>query len=71
MIAIAQDHIDGLTLMPFAKEILKAIGRCILADIPAVERFVHNQKAHLIAQVQQFGRHQIMAATDGVAAHGL
>ena len=43
------------------------MGRLVLA--PGVERFIQDQEAHLVGEVEQFGRGRIVAGADGVAAH--
>ena len=66
MIAVAPDQITQI-LFVAGIEFVVIIAWCLLRA-PHVERFVHDQKTHFIAQIQQFRIGRIVRHAQGVAA---
>ena len=54
MVAVAQYLVFQVTLMPLIKK--QMIIKFGFATLPAVKRFVHNNKAHFIGKLKQFRR---------------
>src|ERR1019366_7378688 len=70
VIAVAMDEVLDVALVPLVEIVGVAIGADLaLADLPLVERLVHHQEAHAVAEVHEFGGVGIVAGADGVAAH--
>jgi len=67
MVAVAQHHVLRVAhaplferlVVPAARDrsVVAALGPLALAADPLVERFVHRQEPHAVAQVVEFGRH--------------
>ena len=78
MIAVAQDHVLNVAVGPLVKIGMVAGGaeaRAVpvvhpfpFAVGPFVERLVHDEKAELVAKVEEFGGGRIVAAPNGVGA---
>lgn len=64
MIAITQHRIADVGLGPVVE--VQVIIERILGNCPAIEQFVHDQKAHAIAQVEELRRRWIMRRADGI-----
>ncbi len=69
VIAIAIDHGDQVRLAPLVVE--PAVTIFFLGQLPLVEGFVHDEKSHLIAQVEKLRRGRIMRGAQRVASHAL
>ena len=53
--------------MPVVKQQVVIVG--LLAFLPAIEGFVHDEKTHPVAEIEQFRCRWIVRSTDGVATH--
>src|ERR1019366_6196250 len=70
VIAVAVDEVLDVALVPLVEIVGVAVGADLtLADLPLVERLVHHQEAHAVAEVHEFGGVGIVAGADGIAAH--
>ena len=70
MIAVAVDEVLDVALVPLVEIVGIAVGADLtLADLPLVERLVHHQEAHAVAEIHEFRRVGIVAGADGVAPH--
>ena len=69
MVAVAQDHGVQIALPPVLEEPVVVVG--VLALLPAVEGFVHDQHAQPVAGVEEGRRGRIVAGADGIEAAGL
>src|ERR1019366_2527305 len=70
VIAVAVDEVLDVALVPLVEIVGVAVGGDLtLADLPLVERLVHHQEAHAVAEVHEFGGVGIVAGADGIAAH--
>ena len=68
VIAVAVNHRHQVLFGPFVEEGGIAVG--LFGIGPGVGKFVHYQEAHTVAEVEQLRCGRIMAAADGIAAHG-
>ena len=69
MIAVAEDEVGEVTLMPLIEEAGIVVLRLLAA--PHIETLVHNDQSHRVAHVQQFRGWRVVRATDSVHAHRL
>src|SRR5215475_3256835 len=69
MIAIAADERPHVFFMPVGEQ--KVIIVAGFTSDPAIESFVHDDKAETIGDVEEFRSGGIVAGTNGVAAHFL
>ena len=67
MVAVAQDEVGEVALMPLVEE----AGIVVLgfAAAPHIKRLVHDNEAHRVAHIEQFGSRRVMTGTDGIDAH--
>ena len=68
IVAIVMKHIHHVALCPLGKYRPVAVA-ALGAECPVVEGLYHHHKAHLIAQLHEFGRRHVMRCAYGVAAH--
>src|SRR5258705_4477965 len=66
MIAVAAHDVTGINQRPVFEIEMIVVG--ILRNGPAVEHFIHNQKAHAVAQVEKLRRRRIVGGADSVDA---
>src|ERR1035437_5662115 len=70
MIAVAVNEVLDVALVPLVEIVGVAVGADLsLADLPLVERLVHHEEAHAVAEIQEFRCVGIVAGADGVASH--
>ncbi len=79
VVAVAQDHICEITLVPHGKiSVISLVLRginivslppLIFGSLPLIKRLIHHEKAKDITQRVQFGHMRIVAHADRVAAH--
>ena len=66
MIAVAENGITQVRLGPFVEE--QVVVERILGDGPAVKEFVHDEKTHAVAEIEEIRCRWIVRGTDGVHA---
>jgi len=71
VVAVATDHAHQVPLAPLFKEPPVAIPHPALGYDPFIERLVHDDRAHPVAEIEQFRRRRVVAGADRVAAHRL
>lgn len=69
MVAVAAYQCPQILFVPFPEQ--RGIIAGFLAHGPAVEGLVHDEEAHLIGQIQQFGSRGVVGSADGIAAEAL
>ena len=67
MIAVAQDEIMQIPFVPLVEIAGIIVSRLLLS--PHIESLIHHNKAHPVAQVEQFRSGRIVRTADAVAAH--
>ena len=67
MVAVAHDEVGEVTFVPLVEVAGIVVGRLLLA--PHVKGFIHDDEAHAVAQVEQFGGRRVVRAADAVAPH--
>ena len=60
VVAVAFQHAEQVALPPLVEVVL------VVARLPLVESLVDDDEAHLVAEVEKFGRRRIVGAADGV-----
>ena len=66
MIAVAADGVARVDLRPLVEEQMVVVW--ILLNGPAIEQFVHHEKSHAVAQIEELGGGRIVRGADGVDA---
>src|SRR5215831_5307940 len=70
MVPVAVDEVLYVPLVPFVEIIGVAVGADLaLAHFPLIERLVHHEETHAVAQIQKLGGIRVMTGADGVATH--
>ena len=64
MIAIAEHRIANVYMRPVLKVEMIIVG--YFSDGPAVEQFIHHQKSHAIAQIEELRRRRIVRRANGI-----
>lgn len=64
VIAITQNAVPQVGERPFFEIQMIVLG--ILPLLPAIEKLVHHEKSHLIAQIEKFGGGRIVRSADGI-----
>src|SRR5713226_4329719 len=64
MIAIAAHGVADIDAGPLAE--IEMIVVWVPGNGPAIEQFIHHEKAHAIAQIEKLGRRRIVRGADGV-----
>ena len=67
MVAVAHDEVGEVTFVPLVEVAGIVVGSLLLA--PHVKGFIHDDEAHAVAQVEQFGGRRVVRAADAVAPH--
>ena len=67
VVAVAEDGIARIGLPPLPEVAVVTLFGIWLTDGPAIERLVHDEKAHAVAEVEELGRGRIVGGADGVA----
>ena len=68
MVAVAADGVAGVGEVPVLE--VEVVVEFVFADEPAVEHFVHDEEAHAVAEVEEFGSGRVVGGADGVDAEG-
>ncbi len=71
VVAIAEDHVAGVGLEIGVEEAVVALFGVGFGGGPGVEGFLHDEHAHLVAEVEEAGIDGIVGGADGVASERL
>ena len=66
VVAVAADGVGGVAEAPLLKVEVIVVG--VLGDGPAVEHLVHDEEAHAVGEVEEFGCERVVGSADGVDA---
>ena len=68
VVAVAADGVGGVAEAPLFEVEVVVVG--VFGDGPAVEHLVHDEEAHAVGEVEEFGCGWVVGGADGVDAEG-